>query len=63
MLVGLPAAMEEMICPFAFNGRAGSVNPPVLENLDKALMEPELPIWNTDEVVTLPTRRLWMMML
>ena len=34
----------EIICPFDFNGRSGSVNPPVLENLDNALMLPAVPI-------------------
>jgi len=34
----------EIICPFDFKGRSGAVNPPVLENLDNALMLPALPI-------------------
>lgn len=33
-----------MICPFACNGRIGCVNPPVFENFDNVLMQPELPI-------------------
>ncbi len=53
----------EIICPFAFNGRRGSVNPPVFENLDRALMLPAVPIWNTEEVVILSILMLLMMML
>lgn len=53
----------EIICPFACNGRSGSVNPPVFEILDRALILPVVPIWNTEEVVMLSILMLLMMML
>ncbi len=53
----------EIICPFACNGRRGSVNPPVFENLDRALILPAVPIWNTEEVVMLSILILLMIIL
>ncbi len=53
----------EIICPFALKGRRGSVNPPVFENLERALILPAVPIWKTEEVVMLSILILLMMML
>lgn len=44
-------------------GEGGSVNPPVFENLDRDLILPAVPIWNTEDVVMLSILMLLMMML
>ncbi len=55
--------LREIICPFAFKGRRGAVNPPVFENLERALILPAVPIWKTEDVVMLSILILLMMIL